>query len=82
MEINDIAFYLGKFEIAHLIVVGLMLWFFYSRLDSKMEKISKELREEIKQRGDEIKQQAVRSDRLYEMFIDLLKERKDPKTNP
>ena len=35
-----------------------------------------ETREEIKDIREEMRQQAIRSDRLYEMFIDLLKDRK------
>lgn len=41
------------------------LWFFYGRLDRKIEKAM-----------DGITQQARRSDKLYEMFYDLLKEKK------
>ncbi len=30
---------LDDIEIGHLIAMGLMLWFFYSRLDSKIDKV-------------------------------------------
>lgn len=49
------------------------------RLETREE--TKSIREEINDVREEIRQQASRSDRLYEMFIDLLKERKE-KTNP
>lgn len=71
MDISEITSALGKLELANLLAVGLMLWFFYSRLDSKIERIS-----------DDVKQQSARTDRLYEMFIDLLKDKKTPRTEP
>jgi hypothetical protein len=37
---------------------------------------TKSIREEINGIREEIRQQASRSDRLYEMFIDLIKEKK------
>ena len=42
---------------------------------------TKFIREEIEGIREEIRQQVYRSDRLYEMFIDLLKSQK-PKTDP
>jgi hypothetical protein len=44
------------------------------RLETREE--TKGIREEIKNIREEIRQQAIRSDRLYEMFIDLLKDRR------
>ena len=41
----------------------------------------KETREEITKFEEEIRIQSQRSDKLYEMFIDLLKSQ-NPKTNP
>jgi len=37
----------------------------------------KETRDEIKEIREEIRQQSIRSDRLYEMFIDLIKIKKN-----
>lgn len=45
------------------------------RLETREE--TKSIREEIRGIREEIRQQVTRSDRLYEMFIDLLKDRKE-----
>lgn len=49
------------------------------RVETREE--TKAIREEINGIREEIRQQSSRSDRLYEMFIDLLKAQ-NPKTNP
>lgn len=47
--------------------IGVIFWYFTREL-------RKEIREEIASIRQEITQQAQRSDRLYEMFVQLLKE--------
>lgn len=49
--------------------VGVIFWYFTREL-------RKEIREEIISIRQEINTQAQRSDRLYEMFVQLLKENK------
>lgn len=44
--------------------------------------IQAEIREETKSIREEMQQQAARSDRLYEMFIDLLKDTRRTRTDP
>lgn len=44
-----------------------------------MRRIENKLGEEIKQNAIKIDQQSSRTDRLYEMFIDLLKENRSAK---
>ena len=39
MEINTIVLLLKEINIIQLISIGIMLWFFYSRLDKKIEKL-------------------------------------------
>jgi len=82
MEWKDIIQILGEMQIGQILVIGFMMWFFYNRLDTKIEKITNTLRDDIKQEAARIDQQTARTDKLYEMFIDLLKEQKSPKTNP
>ena len=49
---------------AQLVAIGIMLWFFYNRLDSKIEKNT--------QRIDEVEQkQTQRIDNVYALIINL-----------
>ncbi len=52
----------NSFNAPTLFGIGVMLWYF-----------TREIRKEIR---DDIAAQTARTDKLYEMFIDLLKERK------
>ena len=54
---------------------------FFGFLYRELKDWRRETREEIEGIREEIRQQATRSDRLYEMFIDLIKS-KQGKTNP
>ena len=60
-----------------LIPLVAFLGFIYKEL----KEWRKETREETNQIRTEIQEQIKRTDRLYEMFIDLLKSQ-NPKTNP
>ena len=53
------------FSIQTIITLAIMMWYFGRHIEQKIEKIEIDL-----------KQQGARTDRLYEMFIDLLKEKK------
>lgn len=61
--------FLRSFNIQTLLAMTGILWYF-----------TRDIRNEIKKEIDEIRKenavQAKRSDKLYEMFIDLLKEKK------
>jgi hypothetical protein len=61
--------FLGEFNNQTLLAMTAILWYF-----------TRNIRNEIKKEVDEIRKensiQAKRSDKLYEMFIDLLKEKK------
>lgn len=50
--------FIKGFNLQTIVSLFLMMWYFFSHLETKMEK------------------QAERTDRLYEMFIDLLKDGK------
>jgi cell division protein FtsL len=54
---------------------------FFGFLYRELKDCRSETREEIKEIREEIRQQAARSDQLYQMFIDLIKEKRD-RTNP
>lgn len=54
---------------------------FFAFLYKEIKDLRLETREETKSIREEVQQQAARSDRLYEMFIDLLKDRRN-KTDP
>lgn len=61
---NFIAF-LNGFNLQTIFTLGAMMWYFNHHVEKKIDKIEVDL-----------KQQGARTDRLYEMFIDLLKNQK------
>lgn len=52
--------------------------FLYKEFKSDLQNIRSDLKGFEKEIRDDIKTQSNRSDQLYTMFIDLLKERKNP----
>ncbi len=46
---------LRNINISQLIAVGVMLWFFYSRLDSKIDKSKSELKDDMSKLRSELK---------------------------
>jgi hypothetical protein len=54
---------------------------FYDKIDRKINKIEVKLDDAIKNQRDSMLQQSARTDKLYEMFIDLLKENKGIKND-
>lgn len=71
MDMNSITELLKEINIAQLVAIGVMIWFFYSRLDGKIEKQGNRLDEKIEKQGD-------RLDEKIEKLGDDIKElRKD-----
>ena len=62
---EDVMTFLKGFNIQTIISMFLMLWYFSNHIESK-----------IQRQSEKIDQQSARTDRLYEMFIDLLKEKR------
>lgn len=62
---DKIISFLNGFNIQTIVSLGLMMWYFNHHVERKIDEIKMDL-----------KQQGARTDRLYEMFIDLLKEKK------
>lgn len=60
--------FLSAFNAQTIISIFLMYWFFSKHIDGKFEKLDMK-----------IEQQAKRTDHLYEMFIELLKEKRGQK---
>lgn len=60
---------------AQLVAIGIMLWFFYNRLDSKIEKNTQridEVEQKLNQRIDSIEQKLTqRIDNVYALIINL-----------
>lgn len=59
---DDIKTFISGFNIQTIISLTAIIWYF-----------SKEIKEDIDTAREATKEQAKRTDRLYEMFIDLLK---------
>lgn len=57
--------FLNGFNIQTIITLGGMMWYFNHHMENKIEDLKMDIR-----------RQSERTDRLYEMFIDLLKNRK------
>lgn len=56
--------FLSGFNIQTIITLGVMMWYFGRHIEQKILLLEFDL-----------KQQGARTDRLYEMFVDLLKEK-------
>ncbi len=60
---------------AQLVAIGIMLWFFYNRLDSKIEKNTQridEVEQKLNQRIDSVEQKLTqRIDNVYALIINL-----------
>ncbi len=63
---EDILNFIKAFETHTLIGMTLILWYF-------TRSIRNEIKEEIAEIRNDEREQSKRTDRLYEMFIDLLK---------
>lgn len=61
--------FLSAFNAQTIFAMAVILWYF-------TREIRNEIRSEIAEIRSEISEQSKRSDRLYEMFIDLLKEKR------
>lgn len=62
---EEILEFLKGFNLQTIFSLFLMMWYFSSHIEGKISKLDAK-----------VEQQSQRTDRLYEMFIDLLKERK------
>jgi hypothetical protein len=62
-----------SWDIHMIITVGGLFWYFTRNIELKMEEKVQKLSEDLNRKTEV---QSVRSDRLYEMFIDLLKHEK------
>ena len=72
---NGFVEFIRGFDGQNILVFGAMLWYFSRHVDGKI----KYVKDDIKHLGEKMDVQSKRTDRLYEMFIDLLK---DKKTTP
>lgn len=73
--INGNTFRFWSIHVEFLILFITLFGFFYL-LDSKIEQQSLEQHSKIDQMNERINQQNARSDQLYNMFIELVKEKK------
>lgn len=55
MEWNYVIELAKEINLAQLVIIGLMFWFFYSRLEGKIEKNKQELKIEINENKQELK---------------------------
>lgn len=60
--------FLQKINIAELICIGIMFWFFYSRLDRKIEKLDEKLDSKIEKLDEKL---TARIDKLDEKITDI-----------
>lgn len=65
-------------DIAQLIAIGSMIWFFYSRLGSKMDKIDREWKEESKKMDQRVTESNKRMDGVYNILLRKLETKTDP----
>jgi hypothetical protein len=63
---DEIIGFLKGFSIQTIITLAVMMWYFSYHIEKKIDKLDLDL-----------KRQGERTDKLYEMFIDLLKSQKN-----
>lgn len=68
--------FLSGFNIQTILSITGVMWYFKSHMDVKYDKIIEKMDEKINRLDERITRESSRSDKLYEMFIDLLKEKK------
>jgi len=68
--------FIKGFSIQTIITLAIMLWGFSSHIEGKIAKVDDKINRLEEKMDSQIAAQAARSDKLYQMFIDLLKERK------
>lgn len=68
--------FFNGFNIQTILAMTVVLWYFTRDIRNEIKSEIKAIKEEIQVIREENTNQSNRSDRLYEMFIDLLKERK------
>ncbi len=59
-----------------LIIIS-SFWFFYNRIDKKIQRMEVKIDSDIKMQSARIDKQNERSDKLYEMFIQMQKDNHD-----
>ena len=68
--------FLKGFNVQTIASLAVIVWYFNRHIESKLERMwqgTKTIEVELKEL---VKTQSARSDKLYEMFVDLLKDRR------
>ena len=73
---NELITFIKEFDLHNLVCIGVMFFFITRSWRNEVKEETKSIREEIVSIRSEIAQQGLRTDKLYQMFIDLLKEKK------
>jgi hypothetical protein len=73
---NELINFLRDFDLQTIISVVLIFWWFARDIKSELRSEIKALEDKMDRQGERIDKQGERTDKLYEMFIDLLKEKK------
>jgi len=73
---HEVLEFLKGFNGQTLIGIALLLWLFSTHTNGKIEKLESTIDKRLEKQDEQIRKQDQRTDKLYEMFIDLLKEQK------
>ncbi len=73
---EDLIKFLEGFQLQTIISLCVVAWYFTRQIKSEFKEEIKAIRDETCVIREEIKEQAKRTDKLYEMFVELLKDRK------
>lgn len=73
---NEFIDFLREFKVYNLILMGIMFWFIIRGWRHEARREIKSLKDKIQITKEELQEQTRRTDKLYGMFIEVLKDRK------
>lgn len=68
--------FLKGFNVQTILSLGAIIWYFHRHTDAKLEKMEVALEKTEFELKELVKVQSARSDQLYQMFIELLRDKK------
>ena len=72
---HELIEFIKEFDLHNLVCIGIVFFVITRSWRNEVREETRLIKEETKSIRAEIAQQAARTDKLYEMFVDLLKEK-------
>jgi len=75
MTLQEVCQIITGLQLQTLLFFGLVTWWFTRNLRNELHQMHKDMGDAIEELKNEKKSQSARTDKLYEMFIDLVKQK-------